>query len=70
MDDMEVYDWVTADTLGDEPNEQIVFENDYIEVSRVIDSGDAIMVKGYSHITGDDVTYILTPDTEVGLWAV
>lgn len=67
---MEIYDWVDASTLGDEPNEQIFFSNDYIEVSKVVDSGEAIMVTGYSHITDDTVRYILTPDTKVGLWTV
>ena len=65
---MEIYDWVTADTITDE--DQIVFENDYIEVSSVVDSGEAIMVKGYSHISGDSVVYLIGPDVEVGLWAV
>lgn len=67
---MEIYDYVPAHTLGDEPNEQIAHQNDYIEVYDVIDSGEAIMVKGYSHISGDTVAIILTPDTEVGLWTV
>lgn len=69
-DSMQVYDYVEASTLGDQPNEQIVHENDYIEVTRVIDSGDSIMVKGNSHVTGDSVTYIVTPETVVGLWSV
>lgn len=68
MDDMEVYDYVAAATV--EAKDQIFYEHDYVEVSSVIDSGEAIMVKGYSHVTGDTVSYILTPDTEVGLWAV
>lgn len=63
---MNVYDYVPADTV--EEGDQILFENDPLEVSSVIDSGDAILVKGYSHLTGDSVTYIITPDTEVGLW--
>ena len=67
---MEIYDYVPAHTLGDEPNEQISHGNDYIEVKSVIDSGEAIMVRVYSHITGDTVALILEPDTEVGLWTV
>jgi hypothetical protein len=63
---MEIYDFVTADSV--EATDQIVYGNDYIELSDVIDSGDAIMVKGYSHVSGDSVTYLLTPDSEVGLW--
>jgi hypothetical protein len=65
---MNVYDYVTADTL--ESGDQILFQNDPMEVSDIVDSGDSIMVKGYSHLTGDSVTYILTPDAEVGLWTV
>jgi len=65
---MEIYDYVSVDTI--EAGDQIVFQNDFIEVSTVVDSGEAIMVKGYSHVTGDNACYILTADTEVGLWAV
>lgn len=68
--EMNIYDYVRADTLGEEEGEQIFHQNDYIEVFSVIDSGDAIMVNGYSHVTGDSVNYILSPDMEVGLWAV
>jgi hypothetical protein len=67
---MDIYDYVEADTLGDIPNEQIVHENDYIELTDVIKSSDSVMVKGYSHVSGDSVVYILGYDTEVGLWAV
>jgi hypothetical protein len=65
---VDIYDYVEADTLGDEPNEQIVHENDYIEVSSVVKDAEAVMVKGYSHISGDTVTYIIAFDTLVGLW--
>lgn len=65
---MDIYDTITADSI--EVGDQVLIENDPIEVSRVIDSGDAIMVKGYSHLTGDEANYILTPDATVGLWAV
>lgn len=67
---MNVYDEVTADTLGDEPNEQVLIHNDPVEVTKVIKDNDAIMVKGVSHLTGDSVTYILGYDDVVGLWAV
>lgn len=65
---MDIYDYITADSV--EVGDQIFHANDPIEISRVIDSGEAIMLKGYSHMTGDDVAYVVTPDTEVGLWAV
>lgn len=67
---MEIYDYVTADTLGDEENEQIYYNADYIEVSRVIHERDTVLVNGYSHITGDSVGYALGYDEIVGLWAV
>lgn len=61
-----VYDYVTADQL--ESKDQIFYKGDPVELSDITDDGDSIMVKGYSHLTGDSVTYILTADTEVGLW--
>ena len=67
---MEIYDYVAADTLGDEPNEQIAYNNDFVEVSKIVKDADTVLVRGYSHISGDSVTYILDYDTEVGLWAV
>ena len=67
---MEIYDYVPAHTLGHEPNEQIMYANDYLEVTKVIDSGSVIMVKGNSYVTGDSVEYVLDADTEVGLWSV
>ena len=63
---VDVYDYVTADTV--EEGDQIIHNNDPIEVRSKVDSGDAILLKGYSHLTGDSVTYILTPFQEVGLW--
>lgn len=67
-DNVEIYDTVTADSV--EVGDQVLIEDDPIEVSKVIDSGDAIMVKGYSHLTGDAANYILKPDSTVGLWSV
>jgi hypothetical protein len=66
-----VYDYVALSTI--EPNDQIVITNeeggeDPIEVTKVIDSGDSIWVKGYSHLTGDHVDYCRSADEEVGLW--
>lgn len=61
-----IYDYVAASTV--DTGDQILYSNDPIEVKWVSDDGDAILVKGYSHLTGDSVTYILNPDTEVGLW--
>lgn len=66
---MTIHDYVPAHTLG-EPGEQIYYSRDYIEVYEVIDSGDSIMVKGWSHTSGDNVKYIIPAYTEVGLWSV
>lgn len=64
-----VYDIVTADTI--EVGDQILVNNiDPIEVEAVIDSGEAIMIKGYSHLSGDKAEYILSADAEIGLWGV
>lgn len=63
---MTIYDHVPASTL--EAGDQVLHNNDYIELHDVIDSGEAIMIQGYSHISGDTAVYIVPPDTEVGLW--
>lgn len=66
---------ITADQIeepteeNDWKKEQVIIANDPIEVTKVIDSGDAILVRGWSHITGDMVTYIITPDTVIEVWS-
>lgn len=65
---VDIYDYVSADTL--EKGDQIAHSNDLVEVTHKIDSGESILLKGFSHVSGDSVTYVVTPDTEVGLWAV
>lgn len=65
---MNVYDYVPAHTV--EEGDQISHETDLIEVRSVVDSGESILVKGFSHVSGDSVTYIIGADTEVGLWTV
>jgi hypothetical protein len=68
-DSMNIHDFVEADTL--ENGDQVVINGmDYLENVSIIKEDDAVMVKGYSHISGDSVTYILNYDTEVGLWSV
>lgn len=73
MDDIEVYDSVPAHTLDD--GDRIVVINpegaeDYLEDIRVIQDTDAVMVKGYSHVTGDNEVYILDWEKEIDLWRV
>lgn len=63
-----VYDTITADSV-EEGDQILVNDIDPVEVSSVIDSGDSIMVKGYSHLTGDNAVYILAADAEVSLWS-
>lgn len=73
MDDIEVYDYVPANTLEDGDKVSLKNEEggiDYLEDVRVIKDDPAVMVKGYSHVTGDNSTYILDWDAEVGLWMV
>lgn len=62
---MRIYDHITADAIDE--GDLVFYQNDYIEVTSKIDDG-SILIKGYSHTSGDTVTYILTADTEVGLW--
>lgn len=65
---MTPYDYISADAV--EIGDQIIYNNDPIEVTFYLDDDDSIIIKGYSHNTGDLATYILTPDQEVGLWSV
>lgn len=65
---MNVYDYVCVENVM--PGDQILYQDDWVEVAKVVDETDTIMVSGYSHITGDSVTYMINIDTEVGLWSV
>lgn len=61
-----VYDVIQAHQI--EEGDQILYSNDPVEVSEKMDETDTIMVRGYSHLTGETVTYFLRPDVEVELW--
>lgn len=63
---MNVYDSITADAV--EVGDLILIDFDQIEVTDVVDSGEAILIKGNSFISGDKVNYILEADREVSLW--
>lgn len=69
---MNIYDTITADQI--ECGDQILIGGDPIEVDFVGSDPEApvegIRVKGYSHETGDGVTYDLHFSTPVDLWAV
>lgn len=63
---VQVYDYVSADTL--ENGDHITYNNDVLEQVTVMDEGDVIMVRGYSHISGETATYFIPANMEVGLW--
>lgn len=63
---MNVYDSITADAV--EVGDLIMVNYDQIEVTDVVDSGDSILIKGDSFVSGDKVSYILTADAQVSLW--
>lgn len=70
--DLTITDTVAAHTLG-KPDQITFMDRKYQEimtVTEVIDSGDSILVKGDSWVSGDRVTYIFEPDKEVDLWTV
>jgi hypothetical protein len=75
MNEYRIYDTVLAETLGDEPNEQVSLTNeeggtDYLILFKVIKENDAVSITGESQITGDMAWYILPWDTKVDLWMV
>lgn len=63
---MNVYDSITADAV--EVGDLILIDFDQIEVTNVVDSGEAILIKGNSFVSGDNVNYILEADRQVSLW--
>lgn len=69
-DDTIIVDTISADTImvGD----QIVVDGDRIEVTYVGETEDIdeILVKGWSHDTGDSETYSLYADDYYDVWAL
>lgn len=63
---MEVYDYTTAAFV--EEKDCIMIGFDPVEVISYVDEGDTIAIHGISHQSGDIVDYMLSADTEVGLW--
>lgn len=63
---MNVYDSITADAV--EAGDLIIVQQDKLEVTKVVDSGDSILITGYSFVSGDSETYILPTDHLVELW--
>lgn len=64
---MEIYDTIDADQI-EEGDQVLVNLDDPLEVSKVIDDGESVLIRGYSHLTGDNETYILGPKETVSLW--
>ena len=75
MDEYRIYDTVLAETLGDEPHEQVALTNeeggtDYLILFKVLKENDAVSITGESQVTGDMAWYILPWDAKVDLWMV
>lgn len=76
MNDYSIYASTPAETLGDEPSEQVAIpvdgygDIDYLILTRVVKDGDSVLLTGVSQISGDSETYILPWDKEVDLWTV
>jgi hypothetical protein len=62
----------TVDADEIEVGDQIIVDGDPIEVTSVSDSNDPdeVVVKGYSHDTGDSVEYNLYFADQFEVWAV
>lgn len=67
---MNIIDNISADTI--EVGDQIIIEGDPIEVRDIWPSMDIdeIIVRGYSHISGDSEVYSLYADDYYDVWAV
>lgn len=67
---MNIIDSISADTI--EVGDQILIDGDPIEVKAVMegDDIDEVIVKGYSHESGDTETYSLYADDYFDVWAV
>ncbi len=70
LDDIEIIDTVAAYSI--EVGDQIIVEGDYVEVKEVRETEDVneVVVVGYSHVSGDTVTYELFADDQYDLWSV
>lgn len=67
-DSVTVYDYVDVSTIED--GDCITYQNDILENVSVLTERDAVMVRGFSYITGDMATYFIKDGVEVGLWTV
>lgn len=68
---MDVIDNISADTI--EAGDQIIVDGDPIEVTHVDNDRediDEILVRGFSHDSGDTVEYPLYADDYYDVWTV
>lgn len=67
---MTVIDSVAAWQIAE--RDQVIIEGDPVEVTEVLDGDDPdeIIVKGYSHESGDRVEYSLYADDSFDLWTI
>lgn len=67
---MEIFDSISADTI--EVGDQIIVDGDPIEVQAILhDFGqdiDEVLIRGYSHESGDSATYSLYADDYFDVW--
>lgn len=68
MDDLNIIDTIMASTI--EAGDQILIGTDPVEVRGVLDQGETIYIRGYSHDTGGMEEYSLPADSYYDLWAV
>lgn len=65
---MNIYDTIKADSI--EAGDQIIIDGNPIEVNEVEDEDNFVVVKGFSHEAGDNVTIVLEFDEFVDLWGI
>lgn len=68
---MNIYDTIMVNSV--EVGDQILIDGDPIEVTEVgedVNDADGVIIKGFSHDSGDTATYEMPWDYEVSLWAV
>ena len=65
-----VYDSISADTI--EVGDQIIIDNEPIEVRSISETEDPdeIVIRGYSHDTGDVEQFSLYADDYYDLWSI
>lgn len=67
---MTVIDSVPAYSI--EKGDQVIIDDDPVEVTEVLDGDDPdeIIVRGYSHESGDRIEYPLYADDSFDLWTI